>query len=153
MGPTEGQLTTPLVRSHTLRDGPHPHLDAGADHARTPVADSTGRLRMDLPGYKRTGLESGAHTQGQVSAKAAGSRPDIHIRPSVHWCCICCNGPQHIHSWDQRLHGGWGRPLKPGGPDFLYHRRIVHRIRLAPKGYIEDNRVLGGRSMAGYTQA
>ena len=149
-GPAEKYLATLLVHNPALRHCPHPRLDSAADHFRTLVVDSTGRFHVRLQGCKHMGLENKAHTQEPVSARAGGSPFAVHMRPSVH---TPCNGRQRIRNWDQCPHGGRGPPLMPGESDFLYHHQIAHRIRLAPKGYIEDNRVLGGRSMVDCTQA
>ena len=43
--------------------------------------------------------------------------------------------------------------MTPGEPGFLSHRHIDHRIRLALKGYIEDNQALDDGSMVDCTQA
>lgn len=148
MRPSENYQATLLARSRVLRHCPHPHHDAAADHVRTLVVDSTGRFHVGLPGRKRR-----VHTQERVFGKAVGSPYAVRMCPSVHWFGIRCNGPQHIRSWDQCHHGGWARRLMPGGSDFPYHRRSGRRIRPAPKGYIEDNQVPGGRSMVDYMQA
>lgn len=137
----ENEIATLVVRTRS----PHHYSPA---HARTPVAGNMGHSRV------RTYLEDVPHTQGRVSVKVADSPPVVRMRLSDHWCSRGCSGPRCIRSGDQRFHReGWERPPTPGESDSLSHRHIDHRVRSAPKNYIEGNRVLDDGSMAGYTQA
>jgi len=140
-GTAENEIATLVVR---IRSSHHYSLG----HAHTPVAGNMGHSRVHIH------LEHGAHTQARVSARVADSPPVVRMRLSGHCCSRGCSGPRCIRSGDQRFHReGWERPPTPGESDFLSHRHIDHRIRLAPKNYIEGNQVLDDSSMVDYMQA
>jgi hypothetical protein len=147
-GTTENEFATLLVRTRSSYHHSRPHLAVALDRVRTPIAGNTAHS------LARMHLGDGVHTQGQASAKVAGSPPVVHTRLSDHYHSRGCSGPQRIRSGDQRFHrGGWERPPTPGEFGFPSHRRIDHRIWLAPKDYTEGNRVLDDASMVDYTQA
>ena len=142
----ESKWATLLARTRSPHHHSCPRLVAVVDPGRTQVGN-TGRFRTRLSECAHRNLEGRSRMQGPASAKAVGS-------PSDRWCSRCCSGPQHIRSGDQRSrHEGWGRPLTPGESGSPSHRRIDHRVRLAPKGYTEDFRVLGDGSTADYMRA
>jgi len=147
-GTAENELATLLAHTRSFHHYSCPRLGAAVDRVRTMVAGDTGHFRA------RRDLEGRGRTRGRASAKAAGNPPVVRTHPSDRCCSRRCSGLQRIRIGDQRFHReGWGLPLPPGESGFPCHHRIGHRVRSAPKGYIEGNRVLDGGNMVDYTQA